>query len=104
VPVTLEVAGAAEGDAATGGEDGSRPQRARIFFSLGEQEGADEAKVRDAVAALAPGLELRKIEVRRTHSFLEVDPDALDGAVQALHGKEWSGKPLTAERARRRRR
>jgi len=80
------------------------PQRARIFFSLGEQDGADEAKVREAVASLVPGLELRLVEVRRGHSFLEVAPEALEGAVAALHGKEWNGKPMTAEKARRRRR
>jgi ATP-dependent RNA helicase DeaD len=86
------------------GEAAQPPQRARIFVSLGEQDGADDARVREAVAALAPGVELRRVEVRRTHSFLEVPPEAIDDAVQALHGKEWSGKPLTAERARRRRR
>jgi len=81
-----------------------QPQRPKIFISLGEQDGADEAKVREAVAALAPGLELRKVELRRGHSFLEVAPEVLDGAVASLNGKEWNGKALTAEKARRRRR
>jgi ATP-dependent RNA helicase DeaD len=85
-------------------EGGARPPRARIFVSLGEMDGADESKVRDAIATLAPGVEVRAVEVRRNHSYVEVAPDALDGAVQALQGKEWSGKQLTAERARRRRR
>lgn len=85
------------------GEDG-RPQRARIFLSLGEQDGADEAKVREVVAALAPGLELRALELRRNHTFLEVAPEALDGAVESLNGKDWNGKALLAEKARRRRR
>jgi ATP-dependent RNA helicase DeaD len=85
-------------------EAAARPPRARIFLSLGEQDGADAAKVREAVTALAPGVELRAVELRRGHSFLEVAPEALDGAVAALHGKEWSGKTLTAEKARRRRR
>jgi len=87
-----------------GGEGEGRPPRARIFLSLGEQDGADEAKVREAVAALAPGVELLVVELRRTHTFVEVKPEALDAAVQALHGKEWNGKPLVAEKARRRRR
>jgi ATP-dependent RNA helicase DeaD len=60
--------------------------------------------VREALAALAPAVEVRAVDVRRSHSFVEVAPEALDGAVQALHGKEWGGKTLTAERARRRRR
>jgi ATP-dependent RNA helicase DeaD len=60
--------------------------------------------VRDAIAALAPGVELLAVELRRSHTFLEVNPDALEGTVSALDGKEWSGKKLAAERARRRRR
>ncbi len=95
-----EPAAAQEGN----GDAAQQAQRARIFVSLGEQDGADDTKVREAVAALAPGVELRKVEVRRTHSFLEVAPEAMDAAVQALQGKEWGGKALTAERARRRRR
>ena len=75
-----------------------------MFLSLGEQDGADEAKVREAVASLAPGVELRAVELRRSYSYLEVAPDAIEGAVQALHGKDWNGKALTAERARGRRR
>ncbi len=85
-------------------EGGGRAPRAKIFLSLGEMDGADEAKVRDVVASLAPGVEVRAVELRRSHSFVEVAPEAIDGAVQALHGKDWNGKALTAEKARRRRR
>jgi ATP-dependent RNA helicase DeaD len=84
--------------------DGDRPGRGRIFFTLGEQDGADAGKVREAVQALAPGVELQDIELRRTHSFLILPPEVVDGAVAALDGKEWNGKRLGAERARRRRR
>jgi len=106
IPATLQEAPPAAAEAASpeGGEAGERPQRARIFLSLGEQDGADAAKVREAVAALAPGVELRAVELRRGHSFLEVSPETLDAAVAALHGKDWKGKLLTAEKARRRRR
>ena len=106
--VTVRADGAGSGaeqasqPAADGG--GGRPPRARVFFSLGEQDGADEAKVREAVGALAPGVDVRAVEVRRSYSYLDVAPEALEGAVQALHGKDWNGKALTAERARRRRR
>ena len=81
-----------------------RGPRSRIFLTLGEADGADEAKVREAVASIAPGLELLGVEVRRGHSFLEVPPEALEGAVAALDGKTWGQKTLSAERARRRRR
>ena len=53
---------------------------------------------------MAPGIELQKVEVRRTHAFLEVRPDDLEGLVAALNGKEGFGKALAAEKARRRRR
>jgi ATP-dependent RNA helicase DeaD len=86
------------------GGDGLRPGRSRIFLNAGEQDGADEAKVREAVGTLAPGADLLGVEVRRTSSFLEVKPEALDGVVAALNGKDAFGKPLVAERARRRRR
>jgi ATP-dependent RNA helicase DeaD len=104
-PRTVEVDAVApspEGGEAPGEAD--RPQRARIFFTLGEQDGADEGKVREAIAAVAPTVELRSVEVRRSHSYLDVAPEALDAAVAALDGKEWNGKALKAERARRRRR
>jgi ATP-dependent RNA helicase DeaD len=106
-PRTLEVDAVAPAAArveAGEGADADRPQRARIFLSYGEQDGADEAKVREVVASLAPGLELRAVELRRGHTFLEVAPEALDGAVEALNGKDWNGKALAAEKARRRRR
>ncbi len=90
----------------SGGEvsEGSRAVRGRIFLSLGEQDGADEAKVREAVGALAGGVEVLRVEIRRSHSFVDVPPDALEAAVSALNGKELDGKRLTAEKARRRRR
>jgi ATP-dependent RNA helicase DeaD len=84
--------------------EGALEGRGRVFLTLGEQDGADEAGVREAVQALAPGLELLDVVVRRSHSYLFVKPEAVDTAVTALEGKEWGGKRLGAERARRRRR
>jgi ATP-dependent RNA helicase DeaD len=81
-----------------------RPARSRIFVSAGEVDGADEAKVRETVAGLVPGVELAKVEVCRTHTFLEVNPDDLDRVVSSLLGKEAFGKTLAAEKARRRKR
>jgi ATP-dependent RNA helicase DeaD len=101
VPVT-EVAG--EVLATEIAAEEARPTRSKVFFSLGEQDGADADKVTAAVKALAPGVELQDLEVRRSHSFLYVKPEAVEGLVEALHGKEWEGKKLSAEKARRRRR
>jgi ATP-dependent RNA helicase DeaD len=82
----------------------ARQGRGRIWLSWGEVDGADEAKVRDLVGACAPGAELLGVEVRRNHAFLEVRPEALDEVVAGLNGKQVGDKPLTAEKARRRRR
>jgi ATP-dependent RNA helicase DeaD len=81
-----------------------RSPRSRIFLTLGEVDGADEAKVREAVASLAPAVELLSVELRRSHSFLEVKPEVVDATVAALQEKEWNGKKLAAEKAKRRRR
>jgi ATP-dependent RNA helicase DeaD len=81
-----------------------RPPRARVYVTLGQKDGADEAKVRAAVTALAPDVEFLSVDVRPSASFLEVKPEQLDAAVAALNGKELDGKALTAEKARKRRR
>ena len=75
-----------------------------MFLSLGRNHGVDEAKVRAAVAALAPDVPVQAVEVRQTHSFLEVAPGSVEAFVAALNGKDYEGKAITAERARRRRR
>ncbi len=115
VPATLEEAPArletptrevgAEREVDAGGEPREgRPSKSRVYVSLGEMDGVDEAKAREVITSLAPGVELLAFELRRTATFLEVKPEALEGLVAALNGKEWNGKPLTAEKARRRRR
>ncbi len=81
-----------------------KPSRGRVFISWGEEGGADEARVRELVASSVPGTELLLIELRRSHTFVEVAPEAVDPLVTALNGKVVGEKPLTAERARRRRR
>jgi ATP-dependent RNA helicase DeaD len=102
-PAVVEISvGEAPAGEAPAGEEAQG--RGRVFVTLGEQDGADEAKVREAVQALAPGLEVPEVAVRRSHSFLFVKAEDVDRAVAALDGKEWNGKRLGAERARRRRR
>jgi ATP-dependent RNA helicase DeaD len=60
--------------------------------------------VRAAVAALAPDAQVLAVEVRQSHSFVEVSPEALEATVAALNGKAFEGTALTAEKARRKRR
>jgi ATP-dependent RNA helicase DeaD len=60
--------------------------------------------VRTALSELAPGLEVLGVEVRLSHSYVDVKPEALEGAIAALDQKPWGDKVLGAEKARRRRR
>jgi hypothetical protein len=71
---------------------------------LGQKDGADESKLRAAMAQHAPAVEVLALEVRPSHSIVEVAPEAVEAVVAALHGKEVDGKAITAEKARRRRR
>jgi len=100
-PAVLHVAEPGDVEA---GAPTQRVPRSRVFLNAGEADGADEAKLRAAVANLAPGLDVLAVEMRRAHSFLEVKPEEVERAVGALHGKEALGKTLSAEKARRRRR
>ena len=102
-PVEREVPAGREGGARAD-EGDARPSRGRVFISWGEESGADEAKVRELVAASVPGAELLLVELRRSHTFVEVQPDVVDPLVKALNGKVHGEKPLLVERARRRRR
>ncbi len=99
-PQAPEPPGAPDRESEAEGES----RRAKIWITLGERDGAGEAEVREAVARLAPGVELLGVAISRSHSYLYVAPEAVEGAVQALHGKEWKGRALSAEKARRRRR
>jgi ATP-dependent RNA helicase DeaD len=102
-PAEREVAVKRDGGVrAEGGEPS--PSRGRVFISWGEEAGADEAKVRALVAASVPGTEPSLVELRRSHTFVEVAPEAVDALVTALNGKLQGEQPLLVERARRRRR
>jgi len=105
IEVSVERTAPIEAPQAAGGEPQDRTsQKGRVFVSLGQKDGANEEKVREAVTALVPGLEVKSIQLRQNHSFLEIDPEAVEGAVAAIHGKDFEGKTLVAEKARRRRR
>ena len=110
IPVTrgprepVEIPATREPEPSEGASDRGRPSSSRVFLNAGEADGADETRIREAVASLAPGVEVVKVELRRSHTFLEVKPEDLDGLVSALLGKEAFGKALAPEKARRRRR
>ncbi len=100
----VEIPATREPEPSEGPAERGRPSSSRVFLNAGEADGADEVRIRETVASLAPGVEIVKVELRRSHTFLEVKPEELDGLVSALQGKEGFGKSLAAERARRRRR
>lgn len=78
---------------------------ARLWVSLGSEEGLDAAAVQTTLAELA-GVDADKVkhvDVRSAHSFVYVERDSLD-AFLAAHGKERGEKTMRIERARRRRR
>jgi ATP-dependent RNA helicase DeaD len=100
----VEIPATREPEPSEGPAERGRPSGSRVFLNAGEADGADEARIRETIASLAPGVEVVKVELRRSHTFLEVKPEDLDGLVSALQGKEGFGKALAAEKARRRRR
>jgi ATP-dependent RNA helicase DeaD len=100
----VEIPATREPEPSEGPAERGRPSGSRVFLNAGEADGADEARIRETVASFAPGVEVVKVELRRSHTFLEVKPDDLEGLVNALQGKEGFGKALAAEKARRRRR
>jgi ATP-dependent RNA helicase DeaD len=102
VSAEREGGGRGEGGGAEASEP--RPSRGRVFISWGEESGANEATIRELVSAGVPGTELLLVELRRSHTFVEVQPEAVDPLVNALNGKVHADKPLLVERARRRRR
>jgi len=103
-PEPVEIPATREPEPSDGPAERGRPSAGRVFLNAGEADGADEARIRETVASLVPGVEIVKVELRRSHTFLEVKPEDLDGLVNALQGKEGFGKALAAEKARRRRR
>ncbi len=103
-PEPVEIPATRELEPSESSAERGRPSSSRVFLNAGEADGADEARIRETVASLVPGVEIVKVELRRSHTFLEVKPEDLDGLVNALQGKEGFGKALAAEKARRRRR
>ena len=102
-PKPPEAAPAGVGAESVSESETSRQGQTKIYLSLGERDGADEAKVREVVGQLAPGTEILALELRRNHTYLQVKPEAIDQVIVALAGKEVDGRALTAERAKRRR-
>ncbi len=82
------------------------PDRVRLFVNRGETDGYDADKMRTRIGELvepAAPESVLKIELRRTHAFVEVAAGVADAVVaRGGAGLTWDDKPLTIERARMR--
>ncbi|MEL7370027.1 MAG: DEAD/DEAH box helicase [Myxococcota bacterium] len=81
-------------------------ERARLFINRGSTDGYDDQKVAELVVAAAgqgAADDVGRIQLRKTHAFVEVTPELADAAVAgAAQGLERDEKPVAIERARTR--
>ena len=79
-------------------------ERARLFINRGSTDGYDEAMIAQLVldTAGSGGVdEVTRVQLRKTHAFVEVTPNLADQAVEgAARGVEREEKPVAIERAR----
>ena len=91
-----------------GDKDGRSKRRdgdgTRLFVNRGSNDGYDEDKVRDLVAEAAGGDDgVGRIQLRRTHSFVEVSSEVAERTVKASSdGIDREDKPVNIEIARTR--
>ena len=81
-------------------------ERARLFINRGSTDGYDDGMIAHLVVdAAGQGAvdEVGRIQLRKTHAFVEVSPELADHAVAgAARGLEREEKPVAIERARTR--
>ena len=81
-------------------------ERARLFINRGSTDGYDEPKIAQLVVETAEAGavdDVGRIQLRKTHAFVEVTPELADAAVAgAARGVEREEKPVAIERARTR--
>ncbi|WP_240475280.1 DEAD/DEAH box helicase [Vulgatibacter incomptus] len=85
------------------GKEARAPRSAKLWVSLGEDDGLDAEGVKAALAeaAGADAAAIERVEVRPAHSFVFVPTDAAE-AFLAANGKARGEKELKVEKARRR--
>ncbi len=93
----------------TSSSDNARPSvddRVRLFVSRGSNDGYDEEKVRTLVleaAGTGDGEAFGRMQLRRTHSFVDVSNEVGEAAIRAAEaGVEREEKPVAIEAARTR--
>jgi hypothetical protein len=80
----------------------------RLFVNRGASDGYDERRVRALILEASGqdpnnGEAIARVQLRRTHAFVEAQPAVADAAVAAAQrGMQKDDKPVTIERARTR--
>jgi ATP-dependent RNA helicase DeaD len=101
--------GATNGDATSDGDaagdrgrDGDKPATTKLFVNRGERSGIDEEDLRWALreGAVLPDDAVHDVRVLHRFSFVEVDPDQAERAVEFLDGTKLKGKEIRLEVAK----
>ena len=86
--------------------DAHPAESARLFINRGSTDGYDDSKIAQLVvdsAGVGAVDDVARIQLRKTHAFVEVAPEMADAAVAgAARGIEREEKPVAIERARTR--
>ncbi|HEV2791580.1 MAG TPA: DEAD/DEAH box helicase, partial [Solirubrobacterales bacterium] len=90
-----------DGDAARS-EDGDEAKTTKLFVNRGERSGIEEEDLRWALreGAVVPDEAVHDVRVLHRFSFVEVDPDQAERAVEFLDGTKLKGKEIRLEIAK----
>jgi ATP-dependent RNA helicase DeaD len=82
--------------------DGDRPKTTKLFVNRGERSGIEEEDLRWALreGAVLPDEAVHDVRVLHRFSFVEVDPDQAERAVEYLDGTKLKGKEIRLEVAK----
>ena len=90
----------ADGEATSDGDE--REGSVKLFVNRGERSGIDEEDLRWALreGAVLPEEAIHDVRVLHRFSFVEVDPDQAERAVEFLDGTKLKGKEIRLEIAK----
>ncbi|HEU5253175.1 MAG TPA: DEAD/DEAH box helicase [Solirubrobacterales bacterium] len=93
---------AAEANGDAGGEEKAKAETTKLFVNRGENSGIDEESLRWALreGAVLPDEAVHDVRVLHRFSFVEVDPDQAERAVEFLDGTKLEGKEIRLEIAK----
>ncbi|HEX8050134.1 MAG TPA: DbpA RNA binding domain-containing protein, partial [Solirubrobacterales bacterium] len=81
---------------------GEKAETTKLFVNRGENSGIDEESLRWALreGAVLPDEAVHDVRVLHRFSFVEVDPDQAERAVEFLDGTKLKGKEIRLEIAK----